>query len=513
VSLSRRKVLQAGFAAVTALATTGCGSPGDATGPITAAGPPRSGGTLRVGALGRAGAVVRDPFGVQPNDSDYFILSLLYDTVTIPGKAPLVAPRLASGWEPSEDLRTWRFTIADNVFFHDGSPCTAEDVAWSVRRLRQSEAGTSRLPGIELSGIRTDGPRTLVLESQYPNSQLPLLLRLTTFVQKRDTADPAGAPGTGPFRLDWFRDGNARLVRNENWHGGEVHLDAIEISMFERTSAMANAMLAGELDLASNVGAVAARSARGRDGIQVVRRADDTAHYVVMRTSEGPFADPRVREAIKLAVDRQALVDQSLSGYGKPGNDILGTADPGYAHDIAPRGRDLEGARRLLDAAGFDRGRRHQLLTTEEIPGMAESATLLAHQLGEVGIAIDVQKQDQATFLGASRGKAPLYTSFWGTQDSVVYCAGKLLASQSKLNEAAWHDEAFDTAYRQAVSTTDPQRGRQSSQELQQLQHDRSGLLVWGVADGVDLAASRVRGLPDLPGYGRVQLERTWLAE
>ncbi|GAA1957334.1 ABC transporter substrate-binding protein [Amycolatopsis minnesotensis] len=467
---------------------------------------------MRVGAIGKAAAIVRDPFGVQPNDSDYLILSLLYDTVTIPAKSPLVAPRLATRWEAGEDLRTWRFTLAENVAFHDGSPCTAEDVAWSVRRLRQSEAGTSRLPGIDVSGIRAEGPRTLVIESRYPNSRIPLLLRLTTFVQKKGTTDPAGAPGTGPFELDWFRDGNARLVRNDNWFGGEVHLDAIEVRMFDRTASMVNAVLTGEIDLASNAGAVAARTAGKRDGVQVVRRPDDTAHYVVMRTSDGPFADPRVREAVKLAVDRKALVDQAISGYGKPANDILGTGDPCYAKDIPQRERNIDRARKLLDEAGFDRSRSYQLLTTEEIPGMAESATLLANQLQEAGVKIDVRKQDQATFLGASRGKAPLYTSFYGTQDSVVFCAGKLLVSESKLNEAAWHDPAFDAAYQQVVSTADDKRGAQLSHDLQQVQHERSGLLVWGAADGIDLASDKVGGLPDLPGYGRVQLERAWLS-
>lgn len=509
MSLTRRGMLQAGAAAITAWALGSCtanNAPGSAP-----TGPPRKGGTLRVGALGKAAAIARDPFGVQPNDSDYLILSLLYDTVTIPAKSPLVAPRLATGWESSQDLRTWRFTIAENVTFHDGSPCTAEDVAWSVQRLRQSEAGTSRLPGIDVSGIRADGPRTLVLESRYPNSQIPLLLRLTTFVQKKGTTQPAGAPGTGPFKLDWFRDGNARLVRNDHWHGGEVHLDAIEVRMFDRTASMVNAVLTGEIDLASNVGAVAARTAQNREGVQVVRRADDTAHYVVMRAADGPFADPKVREAVKLAVDRKALVDQAISGYGKPANDILGTGDPGYAKEIPQRERDLGRARRLLDEAGFDRSRSYPLLTTEEIPGMAESATLLANQLQEAGIRIDVRKQDQATFLGASRGKAPLYTSFWGTQDSVVFCAGKLLVSDSKVNEAAWHDPTFDAAYRQAVGTAEDHGGARVSHDLQQIQHDRSGLLVWGVADGIDLASDKVGGLPDLPGYGRVQLERAWL--
>ena len=93
-------------------------------------------------------------------------------------------------------------------------------------------------------------------------------MRLTTFVLKQGTTDPAGSPGTGPFKLDWFRDGNARLVRNDTWYGGRVLLDAIEVQLFEEPLAMANAPLSGEIDLASG------RRNGGRAGSGGTRRCD-----------------------------------------------------------------------------------------------------------------------------------------------------------------------------------------------------------------------------------------------
>jgi peptide/nickel transport system substrate-binding protein len=511
VTMSRRRLLQAGAAAGTALLLPACG-PFDRSSTAQPAGPPRPGGTLRVGALGRASSVARDPHGTQPNESDYLILSLLYDTLTVPGSAPIVAPRLATRWESSPDLRRWRFELAEGATFHDGTPLTADDVVWSLRRLRQSAAGSSRLPGIDVAGIQADGPRAVVLESNYPNSEIPVLTRLTTFVLKKDTADPAGAPGTGPFRLDWFRDGNARLVRNDNWFGGRPLLDAVEVRMFEKPEAMANALLSDEIDLASNVGTVAARTVQGRDGIQVVRRPNDLAMPIVMRAADGPYADPRVREAFRLAVDRDAMVRQVLSGYGTVANDVLGTGDPLYARDLPARRRDLARAGRLLDEAGFDRSKPVQLVTTEDVAGLAESATLFARQMRDVGVTVEVVKQESGTFWSQSKGKAPLYTTYWGTNDSVVFCAGKTMLSTSAMNEAGWHDPDFDDAYRRAISTTDPDQRQQLMHDMQRIEYERSGYLLWGMADGVDVARSAVQDLPRLPGYGRVQLERTWLA-
>lgn len=511
MTISRRQFLHTGAAAGTAFFLSGCDAFGNSS-EQSAAGPPRPGGTLRIGALGRASSITRDPHGTQNNESDYLILSLLYDTLTVPGSSPTVAPRLAARWEPSPDLRRWRFELADDVRFHDGTPLTSADVVWSMRRLRESKTGKSRLPGIDVQGIRADGPRAVVVESNYPNSEIPVLMRLTTFVLKEGTRNPAGAPGTGPFTLDWYRDGNARLVRNDSWYGGRPLLDAIEVQMFERPEAMANAVLSGEIDLASNVGTVAARAAEGSDEIKVVRRPNDTAMSVVMRTADGRYADPRVREAFRLAVDRQAMVKQVLGGYGAAGNDVMGTADPLYARDLPQRKRDLDRANALLDQAGFDRSQPCQLLTSEDYPGLAESATLFAKQMQRVGVKVEVLKQESSTFLGESRGKAPLYTSFWGTNDSVVFCAGKLMLSGASMNEAAWHNPRFDEAYRRAISASEPAEHRQRLHEMQKVEYDRSGYLLWGMAEGIDLAKSTVHGLPKLPGYGRVQLERAWLS-
>lgn len=510
MDLTRRRILQAGGVLGVAALLTACGGGSPGVQPSTTTG----GGTLRVGALGRTGAITRDPHGTQSNESDYLILSLLYDTLTIPALEPNTAPRLAASWTHSDDLKTWRFELAEGATFHDGSPVTAQDAVFSLRRLRETPAGASRLPGIEARNITADGDRTVVLVSDYANAELPLLTRLTTFVVPDGTTDQdiAKAPGTGPFKLDWYRDGNARLVRNDDWYGGEIHLDAIEVKIFESPQALANALLAGQLDLASNVGAVAARTAAGRADIQTVRRPNDMAMPIVMRTADGPFADPRVREALRLAVDREAMVRQVLSGYGSVANDVLGTGDPAYDRSLPQRTRDLDKARRLLQEAGFDTSRTYELLTTEDISGLAESATLFATQAREAGVDIKVVKQESATFWDKTWLHGDLYTTYWGTNDSVVFFASKTMVSGSGQNETGWKDPEFDAAYQKAIGTADPAGRAELLRELQKIEYERSGYLLWGMADGIDLARSAVQGLPTLPGYGRVQLEKAWLA-
>ncbi|MCF6467047.1 ABC transporter substrate-binding protein [Nonomuraea sp. MG754425] len=518
MNLNRRQLLGAGGALAAAALVAACSGGGGTTtsgaAPSASGGQPKQGGTLRIGALGRASAITRDPHGTQGNESDYLILALIYDTLTVPGKERNTAGRLAESWEPSKDLRTWRFSIVKDAVFHDGTPVTADDVVWSLRRLRGTPSGEARLPGIQAKNITADGPSTVVLTSDYPNAELPLLTRLTTFVLKKDTADDAleTAPGTGPFTLDWYRGGNARLVRNERWHGGTVRLDAVEVTMFETAAAMANAVLAGQIDVASNAGAVAARTAAARQDLRVIRRANDLSMPIVMRTADGPFADPRVREAMRLIVDRDAMVKQVLSGYGTVANDILGTGDPDYARSLPQRARDLDRARTLLAEARFDLSKSYDLVTTEDIAGLAESATLFAAQAKEAGVRIQVVKQESGTFYEQTWLKGDLYTTYWGTNDSVVFFASKTMVSEAGQNEAGWSDKEFDAAYRELLETADPAARHAALLEVQRIEHERSGYLLWGMADGIDLAGGNVHGLPELPGYGRVQLENVWLS-
>jgi peptide/nickel transport system substrate-binding protein len=510
VELTRRQLLGLGAGVGTGLLLAACGGgqSAPAGGPT---GAPRSGGVLRVGALGKVAAAVRDPHASITNESDYLVLALVHDALTVPG-AQQTAPRLASSWEASPDQRRHRFVIAEGARFHDGSPVTSDDVVWSLQRLRGMPAGPSRLPGVAPEGIAADGPGAVVLTSDYPNADLPLLIRLNSFVLKRDTTEPAGSPGTGPFRLESYQQGNARLVRNNAWHGGAPLLDAIEVRIFDSAHAMSNALLTAEIDLASNVGPVAARIAEGRDGVQIARRPNDSSLPIVMRVADGPFADVRVREALRLAVDREALVRQALSGFGTVANDVMGTGDPAYDRDLPQRTRDLARAGALLDEAGFDRSMRHQLFTADEAPGQADAATLFAAQVQEIGVGIDVVRQDSNTFYEQTWLQAPLYTAYWGTNDSVTFFAAKTMFSTSGQNEAGQQDPAFDAAYEQAVGAPDAQQRADAVHLLQQIQYERSGYLLWGMADGVDLAASTVGGLPTLPGYGRVQLERAWVA-
>ena len=233
---------------------------------------------------------------------------------------------------------------------------------------------------------------------------------------------------------------------------------------------------------------------------------------IVMRIADGPFADVRVRRAVRLAVDRPAMVEGALSGFGAVANDVLGVGDPAYAKDLPRRERDLDEARRLLAAARFDTTRTYELFTTPEVPALADSAVLFASQMKDAGLRLDVVRQDSAAFYDETWLQAPLYTTYWGTNDSVGFFLGKTMRSDANWNETAWKSDRLDALYARSVGERAAQARRAALREAQRLQYEQGGYVLWGMADGIDLASPAVRDLPTLPGYGRVFLEKTWLA-
>lgn len=515
--ISRRAFIAGAIAAGGAAALGGCGGSESASG-SGYTGPPRAGGTLRVGAVGKPTGTIRDPYALIANDSDMLLLSLLYDPLTVPSAqtdaTSNVAPRLAASWTSDPEQRVWTFTIADGATFHDGSPVTANDVVWSLRTLRAHPSGDWKVP-VPPEAITALDDRRVQLACPAPNSQLPLLLRLMTFTVKADSpVDLTKAVGSGPFLLDSYDDGNARLVRNEHWHGGAPLLDAIEVVRFESAQALGSAVTAGQIDLATNVGAVAARAAEHRDDLTVVRRPRDLTVCLALRTSDGPFTDPRVREAIRLGIDRPAMVTQALSGYGSIANDVLGVGDPNYDRELPQRTRDLDRARTLLREAGFDTGASYRCVTKDEAAGEVDSARLIASQLGDIGMRVEVVPQDVTTFYDSSWTKpdAPMSTVSWATNDSLTFFASKVLVSTTSANETAFHDPEFDAVYQQVLATPNGPQQQAQLNTLQRIQYERGGYVVWGTADGVDIVATRVRDAPTAAGYARMQLERTWLA-
>ena len=156
-------------------------------------------------------------------------------------------------------------------------------------------------------------------------------------------------------------------------------------------SARVGALLSGEVDIAHNLSAASIQTIEGRD--DAVPFISNVAHSLklVMASRRDPFTELKVRQAFRLIVDRQAMIDQAVAGYGFVGNDLMCPFDPMYASELPQREQDLDQARFLLEEAGMA-GMEVTLDTAAITPGAVETAQLFAQHAQEAGVTVDAQQ-------------------------------------------------------------------------------------------------------------------------
>ena len=483
---------------VTALALSGCSAGG-----TTAAERPTASDTLRYAAPSAGGAATNDPHGLLAGESDIVRMALTYDVLTVPGPDGFPQPRLATAWIPDDTLTRWTVTLREDAVFSDGRPVTAADALFSLRRMGEKSAENfGRLAMFDLAASSAPDPTTLLLVTTAPYAEVGTALMGATFVVPDATTDFTAAlvPGSGPFRPTGGDAQTTVFERNDSWWGPAPPSRMIEVRAIADPAARAQAVQSGEVDLAGSVPAVAVAPAEAA-GLGAVRKPGATMYPVVMRTDTAPFDDARVREAVKLATDRQQLLDTVFLGQGALGNDLITPTDPTSPQGLPQRAPDLDRARALMAEAGLAGGVDVTLHTTTAYPGMDTTATLLAQQLAPIGIRATVQVGPPDTYFVDVYGTEPFYVSFLGGIPflDVVRVA---LTPGSPTNETAWADPSWNAELAAALADPDATTRAEELGDLQARLRDESGYLVWGVGDRVDLAAPGVTGVSSAIGFG-----------
>nr|WP_277605813.1 ABC transporter substrate-binding protein [Glycomyces sp. L485] len=478
--------------AITAACSAGSAADEDASG----------GGVLRYGTVAAGGASpVTDPHGSLFNESDWVRHTAVYDLLLRLGDDHEPAPALATGWEADDDATEWTFTIRDDAEFSDGSPVTAADVLYSMERMdEQAAANGGRLGTVDVSSSEAVDETTLVVATTTPDAELPRILAGMVFVVPDRATEFDEPVGSGPYLLDEIdAAGTARLSRNPDWWGGTDGPAVLELHGFEDPQALASALTSGALDVAAGVSPAAAKAAVAEGGLELVRRTGAETAPLLMRLDAAPFDDPQVRRAVKLALDRPAMVEQVYLGYGTVGNDMIKLADPSVPADAEPVEHDLDQARDLLAEAGHPDGFAIDLHTTTAYPSMLTAATVAAQQLGEIGIDVTVEEHSPSTYWSEAY-TVESFTVGYYTDTPFATTVRQTTLTTSAFSDTGWSDEDFDAAFAAAMATVDDQARNDALGELHHRMAAEGGWAVWGFGDGLDLRTSAVEGLPEGPG-------------
>ncbi|MCC2033495.1 ABC transporter substrate-binding protein [Microbacterium allomyrinae] len=308
-----------------------------------------------------------------------------------------IVPALASDWTVSTDGLTYTFTLREGVTFHDGQELTPQDVVWSLQTRKDTPAWSDSSRLANVASIAAEG-QEITLTLTQPDSSLlwNLTGRAGLVLKEGDGVDyKTKTNGTGPFALASWRQGDSiTFARNDAYWGEPSAVAEVVFDYIPDNQAALNAALAGEVDVVTGFDAnLKDQVEETGDFALVLGQSTDKGTLAFNQTS-GPLADKRVRQAIRQAIDHDAIVEALASGQTQYGP--IPELDPGYEDlsDIAPY--DPDAARALLEEAGAD-----DLELTLTIPNFYATTIpqILVSDLNEVGITLEVESVDFPTWL------------------------------------------------------------------------------------------------------------------
>lgn len=342
-----------------------------------------------------------------------------------------IIPALATEWMPISDTE-WEFTLREGVLFHDGTPFTAADVAFSIERTREGSGPitfASRVENIEEVEIIDD--HTIRIHTSQP---VPTLLNdlVNVFIVSQAAAEGATVEdfdsgeatiGTGPYRFMSYTPGEVvELTAFDDYWGGDVAWENVTVRTIPDASAREVALMAGDVDVIEYPAvtslqrmidnpAINVTSIDSQAGTYIGFDQDGEAMGVSGTNGENPFLDPRVREAVALAIDRDLLVEQALDNTAVPASQPVPRGVFGHSEAVSVSPYDPQRARELLAEAGYPDGFSTLLTVADDrVPEARRVGTAVAAMLARIGLEIDLEVVPYTVWRPAAReGQYPMF--------------------------------------------------------------------------------------------------------
>ncbi|MFJ8313374.1 MULTISPECIES: ABC transporter substrate-binding protein [unclassified Streptomyces] len=422
--MARRAMLQgiAGGAAAIAAGglVTACGGNGDGGAAAAAAadsGKPRRGGRLRAAFTGSS-AESSSVLQATMTPVDYVRARLVWDTIgEIDNSKPVW--RVAESVVPNGDATVWTVRVRGGITFSDGKALTAADVLFTLRTFAsQPTTQSAFLAGLDAKASKVRDQHTVELHLKSADGFFDLALAQSMFVFQDGTKDFAKAPGSGPFVLKTWSRGKSSLLtaRKGYWGEGGPYLDEIELLSVTEADARLNGLKAGQFDYAGalTLPTVRAEASNSRLRITTAPRELWGELSFSMNLSADPFTHAEAVQAMRYAIDREAMVRTVTLGTGEVGDDALGRHQSWYDSSLARVEHDPDRARRLM-SSGALKGTRLSIRTSDYEYGPLEAATAFVEQGRKAGLNVSVDKVPAADFYTDMKSllAAPLKTTFY----------------------------------------------------------------------------------------------------
>jgi peptide/nickel transport system substrate-binding protein len=441
-----------------AMVLSACGGGGESVDTGAGGGGGGEGGTL-------VAAVAAQPDQFDPHVTTAYpsfqVLENVYDTLVVPSAEDLTfEPSLATEWETSEDGLTWTFTLREDVTFHDGSEFDSADVVYSYNRIIDEELSNS-FRFANVASVEADGPQTVVITLSQPTPNL--LERIGSFkgmaILPENAADDIDltteANGTGPFQLESSDASSTQLTAFEDYWGGTPSIGGVEFRYITEPAAALTALQNGEVQWTDNVPPQQIESLAGDDSVELQTTPSVDYWYLSMNYARPPFDNRDVRRAISFAIDREAVAEAAWFGAAQANQTAI-PEDSFWFYDYAPFQPDPDQARQLLQQAGVQTPLTMGLMVTDEFPETVTAAQVIASQLEPIGIDVNIETLDFATWLDR-QGQGDFdafYLGWLGNLDPAAYYQEQH-QTDGPNNYQGYSNPQVDQLLQQGASETD----------------------------------------------------------
>jgi peptide/nickel transport system substrate-binding protein len=489
-----------------------------------------AGRSLRVGLAFEPSSIDPHFHNTTPNKS---VARNVFEPLVFQDEQQRLIPGLAKSWR-AEDARTWRIELREDVRWHDGEPFTADDVLFTLERAVAVPNSPSGFGGF-IRGKRAEklGPHALVIRTDSPQPQLPIDLSTFGIVSAKHgrgaaTADyNAGraAIGTGPYRFVEFVSGDRVVLEgNERHWQGPAAWSRVLMRPIRSDPARVSALLAGDVDVIEFVPPTDVARLRGDRRFKVASGPSNRVMYIAMdqfrdetpfvRARDGaamrnPLKDVRVRRALSLAINRQAIVERVMEGEAEPAGQFMPHIFFGTSPRLGPPPFDLAGARRLLAEAGLPNGFR---LTIHGPINRYTNDTKIIEAVAQMwtraGVETAVETLPPASFFARGSTGGPggtpefsVLLAGWGSAAGEASDGMRALVATfdpatglGASNRGRYSSAAFDRQLSQALSTIDDGERAAALARAGEIAMEDVAIIpviyftnAWGLAAGLDM--------------------------
>lgn len=478
---------------------------------------PKQGGKVRWG-MTREAAGPFDP-ALAVGSTSYYNHWVYESLVDIDEDYANVIPRLAESWQPEDQGRAWVFQLRKGVLFHHGREFQADDVLYTFKRILDPDFGSSARAIFQaVQDVAKLDAYTVRFTLAKSNADFPV--QLSAFNARIVPHDLTNEQiereprGTGPFRIDRYAHADRiSFYRNQDyWVEGIPYLEEVEFLSIPEPMTLANAVLAGEVDVYHSATSQIVQVVQNKTGIRIVPTPPLDKHQMFMQIDTEPFNDDRVRRAFKLIGDRAVMTKVAWPDIQARPDDDNPVIPPSPFHiDTAIWKQDLAEAKRLISEAGQE-GLEVTLWAINDDPGILEFCLVFANWAKEAGVTIHVEGIKSDRYYAEKWPNVPFGTVNWAGRATVDEQLRIAYHSEAPWNETHYRNPAFDELLDKALAETDEEKRAGMYAELQQMLIREGGQIIPYHYPRISIVRNRVQDYKPHPLSG-LNPRYVWVSE